>query len=129
MPSPLRLLAQWCRRICSIAWVLCRVIAGRPLASTRTAAGPSSVAIRPRTWTPCGVSTDAWRPLITTSDNSRRYSLLKTEAGPHFLLYLHDHHTGLLLLHTFTSPYARSAFEYALARGASERWPDYVIHP
>lgn len=114
--------------ICSIAWAACRACVGRPLASTRTAARRSLPVTRRRIPTPSGTSIANWRPLIGSSSSSGApYWALRHDAGPHFLLYLHDPNTGLTLLHAFDTPYARSAFEYSLSRGEPSRWPDYLV--
>lgn len=130
MASRFRRILRLFLGICSIAWAACRGFAGRPLASTRTAARRSLPATRRRIPIPSGASIDNWRPLIGSSSSSGGpYLALRHDAGPHFLLYLHDPSTGLTLLHAFDTPYARSAFEYSLSRGEPSRWPDYLVNP
>jgi hypothetical protein len=78
--------------------------------------------------TPCGASWHDWKPLIgSCSSSGEPYLVLRLESGPHSLLYLHDPHHHLTLLHVFPTPYARSAYEYALLQGTAERWPDFIL--
>lgn len=130
MASRLRRTLRLFLGICSIAWAACRHFARKPLASTRTAARRSLPVTLRKIPLPSGTSIADWKPLIGASSSSGEpYLALRHDAGPHFLLYLHDPNTGLTLLHAFDTPYARSAFEYSLCRGEPGRWPDYLVSP
>lgn len=130
MASRFRRILRLFLGICSIAWAGCRFCVGKPLASTRTAARHSFPVTLRRIPLPSGASLANWKPLIGASSSSGGpYLALRHDAGPHFLLYLHDPSTGLTLLHAFDTPYARSAFEYSLSRGEPSRWPDYLVSP
>lgn len=130
MASRLRRILRLFLGICSIAWAACRYCARRPLVFTGRAARRSLPATLRRIPLPSGASLANWKPLIGASSSSGGpYLALRHDAGPHFLLYLHDPSTGLTLLHAFDTPYARSSFEYSLSRGEPSRWPDYLVSP